>query len=300
MAGRVIVAGGTGFIGSAVVRRLKAEGFEPLVLSRSEGPGRLVWDGRTVGSWADALDGASAIVNLSGKSISVRWTAQNRVEILRSRVEPTRALAEAVRRCASPPPVWFNASAVGIYGDRPGEELDEDSPIGPPGDFLVDTCREWEEAVPRDLPRTRVVIGRIGFVLGAGGGALPVLARLARLGLTSPAGTGKQQVSWIHLEDAVSMMVWSLTSAVEGVMNVVGPNPCSNRELMAEVARAVGRPLLPAAPAVALRLFGLVSGTPSELVLRGQRVLPRKAVGAGFQFQHPELAEAVRAALKTG
>ncbi len=300
MVGRVIVAGGTGFIGSALVRRLQAEGFEPLVLSRSPGPGRLVWDGRTVGDWAAALEGSAAIVNLSGKSISVRWTPENRSEILRSRVEPTKALAAALGRCASPPPVWFNASAVGIYGDRPGEELDEDSPIGPQGDFLVDTCREWEAAVPLNLPRTRVVIGRIGFVLGAAGGALPVLARLARLGLTSPAGSGRQQVSWIHLDDAVEMIVWSLSSSVQGVMNVVGPAPCSNRELMAEGARAVGRPLMTSAPAVALRLFGLLGGTPSELVLRGQRVLPRKALQAGFRFRHPELADAVRAALRTG
>ncbi|MEJ5170082.1 MAG: TIGR01777 family oxidoreductase [Fimbriimonadales bacterium] len=298
MPGRVIVAGGSGFIGSALVRKLGDLGYEPLVLSRTAGPGRLAWDGRTVGDWASSLEGSAAVVNLSGKSISVRWTPENRKEILLSRVEPTRALAQAISQCSDPPAVWFNASAIGIYGDRGDEALDERSPIGPAGDFLVDTCREWEAAVPSSLGRTRVVIGRIGFVLGADGGALPVLVRLARLGLTSPAGSGRQQVSWIHLEDAASMIAWSLQAAVEGVLNVVGPNPCTNRELMAALARTVGRPMLPAAPAPVLRLFGQLSGTPSELVLRGQRVLPTKALEGGFRFVYPRLEEALRSLVK--
>ncbi|MCX7798910.1 MAG: TIGR01777 family oxidoreductase [Fimbriimonadales bacterium] len=297
MSERVVIAGGSGFIGRALVRHLQEQGFDTVVLSRTGGEGRVVWDGETLGPWTEVLEGAAGLVNLSGKSISVRWTQENRREILRSRVLPTQLLGEAVRRTASPPRVWFNASAVGIYGDRRSQEIDEQSPIGRTGDFLVDTCVQWEAAVPRDLPSTRVVVGRIGFVLGKDGGAMPVLFRMARLGLTSPAGTGRQGVSWIHLEDAAAMIAWCLRAEVEGLLNVVGPTPCSNRELMAAVARCVGRPLLPPAPAAGIRLFGALTGTPADLVLRGQRAVPRKALASGFSFRHGDLEEAVRSCL---
>lgn len=190
---RAVLAGGNGFLGQSLARVLVAEGWSVDVLTRRPAPaaaGRQVqWDGATLGEWAGTLDGASAVVNFTGKSVNCRYTPANRREIVRSRVESVRAIGEAIARCSAPPPVWIQAGSLAIYGN-PGEAIvTEESPPGP--GFSPSVCRQWEAAFDAVVaPTTRKVLLRMGFALGVGGGALETLARLARLGLGGRAGSG--------------------------------------------------------------------------------------------------------------
>ncbi|MGV3616736.1 MAG: TIGR01777 family oxidoreductase [Fimbriimonas sp.] len=298
MGEKVIVAGGTGFIGSALIPALGKAGYEVVALVRKEGevPGAraVKWDGRTLGPWAKELDDAAAVINLAGEPISQRWTPDARKRILDSRLESVHAIGEAVRAFASRPVRWVNASAVGYYGNRGEAPVTEESLPGT--GFLAETCVQWEQAVVAAYPSaTRV---RVGMVLGRDGGALPVLARLARLGLGGPVGHGRQGVPWIHRDDLVGMMVWLLGLAepptvINGVAGSV-----SNAELMKEVRRAVGRPFGLPAPAFGVRLLGNTVGPDADLVLEGAFVEPAVARRTGFEYRSASLAESIRSSLE--
>jgi uncharacterized protein (TIGR01777 family) len=301
MAGKIIVAGATGFIGSALVPALANEGSEVVALTRGgkEVPGArsVAWDGRTQGPWVRELEGATALVNLAGEPISQRWTPEARERIRQSRLESVHALGEAVRAFGQPPLRWLNASAIGYYGNRGDAPVTEESAAGT--GFLADTCVEWEravtEAAPAWCPSTRV---RIGVVLGADGGALPVLARLARLGLGGPAGSGRQGVPWIHRDDLVAMMAWALRQEVPPpVLNATAPNPVSNRDFMRTLRTVVGQPVGLPAPAFGIQLVGKTVGPDADLVLTGAFVLPQAAQDRGFSFSYPKLEPALRAIL---
>jgi uncharacterized protein (TIGR01777 family) len=295
---RIILAGGSGFIGTALARELIRRGHEASVLTRSprtrtDGVREVVWDGKNVGKWVEHLDGAEAVVNLTGKNINCPHTAENLREITASRVDSVRVLAEALGRVKIPPRVWVQASATGFYGDAQDRLCDETSPSGT--DALSLICRDWESAFANaNLPQTRKITLRTGFVLGRESGALPVLARLTKLFLGGAVGSGRQYISWIHLADLVQMFVAAIEREnLSGTFNAVAPNPVTNAEFMRELRRALHRPWSPPAPEFAVRLGARLMGSEPSLALVSQRCAPKRFLEAGFAFQFPQLVPAL-------
>lgn len=298
MSGRVVIPGGSGFIGGAVTDHLLARGYEVVVLTRAperyEGRGRaLRWDGRTLGAWAESLESASAVLNLAGKSVDTRYTLENRREIVRSRVDSARVIGEAIGACERPPPVWVQSGTLAVYGDAGDRILDE---TGPPGEgFSVFVSLLWERALAAaETPSTRKVALRIGFVLAGSGGALDRLTKLAGAYLGGTVGSGRQYLSWLHIDDLSRMILEAIEEPdVEGVYNATGPQPVTNRVFMRELRRSLGRPWSPPAPAPAVRIGAWAMGTEPELALAGRRCVPRRFLERGFTFDHPDLAEAL-------
>ncbi len=296
--GRIILAGGSGFIGHALAQEFCRQGYEVIVLTRSprdrgDGSREIVWDAKSVGAWSAHLEGARAVINLTGKNINCPHTPENLREIIASRVDSTNAIAAAMAQAKSPPPAWVQASAVGYYGDPGARLCDEAAPNGV--NALAKICREWEAAgTAPSLPQTRKVTLRIGFVLGRDGGAFPLLARLARWFLGGAAGTGQQYISWIHLTDLVQMFVAAVENEnFSGIYNAVAPEPATNAEFMRTLRRTLHRPWSPPVPEFALKLGTRVLGSEPSLVLTGQRCVPGRFLSAGFKFQFPGLAPAL-------
>lgn len=291
---RIVLAGGSGLIGQALVPVLEKAGHEVLVLSRTPGSKKEVWDARSLGPWAKALDGAHAVINLAGASIAQKWTLQAQQEIRESRVESTLILGEAIARCSQPPQFWINSSAVGFYGNRGEEELDETSESGSEGDFLVDVCKEWEAAARTTCrPETQLRILRLGPVMAAGDGMLPALKSLAKSFLGGPAGNGQQWVSWIHISDVLNMIVWCLADDRPVLVNATSPHPVRNSDLMFAIRHAVRRPWAPPAPAFLIQASAIFGGPDPALILDSARVMPRAAQDAGFEFSVTDIAQAV-------
>lgn len=284
---RVILAGGSGFVGSALAPALRVRGYEPLLLGREATD--LIWDGKTLGNWASALDGAEAVVNLTGKNINCRHTDENRREILRSRVDSVRVLGDAIARCAVPPKVFVQASGVGYYGDTGDRVNDEAAPPG--NDFPAEVCRQWEGSFDAlELPATRKVVLRLGVVLGRDGGALPMLEKLTRWFLGGAVGNGHQFVSWIHFDDIVRMFEAVIGRAeLGGVFNAVSPNPVTNSELMRELRHVLHRPWSPPVPAPFARAGAWLMGTDGQLALTSCRCVPRRFLEHQFDFLFPTL-----------
>ena len=293
---RVVLAGGSGFLGRSLAQVLEARGYEVIILTRSPAPGsarEVAWDGRTLGDWCARLEGAVAVVNLTGRSVDCRYTPENRREILSSRLDSVRVLGEAIRRCATPPSVSVQAASLAIYGNS-GEAVRNES--SPPGEgFSVDVCHQWEQAFAEQRsPGTRQVLLRIGFALGRDGGALGSLARLARWGLGGTVGSGRQYVSWLHLDDLNTLFLRAIENpSMQGVYNATGPSPVTNAEFMRTLRHVLRRPWSPPAPAWAVRVGARLLGTEAELALTGRRGLPRRLMAEGFQFRHTDLSEAL-------
>jgi uncharacterized protein (TIGR01777 family) len=303
---RIILAGGSGFIGTLLARDLAAVGYEVIILSRDaarSGSGTptgalrqctaLQWDGRTLGPWAKSLEGALAVVNLAGRSVNCHHNEKNRHEIIASRVNSVRVLGEAIQSCRQAPAVWVQAGGEGIYGDD-GEGCCDES-TAPGKGFLVETCQLWERAFNEaTTPGTRHVLLRIGFVLGAKGGALKILGTLTKFGLGGTAGTGRQFINWIHEADLSRIIRAAIEQeAFTGVFNASGPNPVTNREFMGELRRVLRRPWSPPAPAWVVRLGAWLMGSDGRLALTGRCCVPKRLLDEGFTFQFPELAGAL-------
>jgi len=301
--GRVVIAGGSGFVGVALARHLAACGLPIVLLSRHaprvDGPWKHVaWDARTLGEWRRELDGALGLVNLVGRSVDCIKTPDHQDEILRSRVEATRVLGAALRTVDSPPSVWAQMSTAHIYGDPPEVLCTEDSPFGcGPAPFVG---RAWEDEFRESvLPTQRQVILRTSFVLGlnrgAGGGALARLVWLARLGLAGRIGSGTQGMSWIHEIDLNRLFELAVTDpTMNGPYVASAPHPVSQREFMRELRQAVGMPLgLPAFPWMVRLGARWLLQTDPELVLYGRYVVSSRLNEAGFGFQFPNLRGAL-------
>ncbi len=293
---RIVLAGGTGFLGAPLAAALAADGHEVVILSRTAAaPRTIVWhpDGSS-GPWARAVDGAAAIVNLAGASIAGhRWTAAHKARIRDSRILATRSLAAAIREAASPPAVLVNGSAVGYYGPRGDEIVTEASPPG--DDFLAGVCVDWErEAAAAAGPQTRVVCVRTGLVIERDGGALPQMLLPFRLGVGGPVGSGRQYWPWIHHADWIAVVRWAIdVDALTGAINATAPQPVTNREFARSLGRVMHRPAFMPAPAFALRV--ILGEMADALLLTGQRAVPDRAIKAGFRFKYPALDAALRA-----
>ena len=286
---RILVTGGTGFIGRALVRALAERGDEAVVVSRRAGPASVAW-----GAIEPEVDRADAIVNLAGEPIAqARWTKARLERMRESRVRSTEAIARAIERSVRKPRVLVSGSAVGIYGMRDDDrELDEHAPAG--DDVLARIAVAWEDAAsPARRAGVRVVHPRIGIVLGRDAGALAEMATPFRWFLGGPLGSGRQWVSWIHLRDAVRALLFALDrDALEGPVNLVGPQPVTMDTLAHAIGRALHRPSVMRVPPLALRL-ALGEGL-ARALLTGQRALPKKLLESGFAFDFPRVDEACR------
>jgi uncharacterized protein len=292
---KIVIAGGTGFIGQALVARWNQDGHQLRVLSRRpRGAHEVEWtpDG-TSGPWASTLDGADAVVNLAGESIaSGRWTAARKGRIRDSRIRATRSLVAAIESVPRRPTVFLSGSAIGYYGPRGDEPVTEETPPG--DDFLASVCREWEGEALKAARWTRVVLLRTGIVLERDGGALPQMALPFKLFAGGPVGSGRQYQPWIHRDDWVGMATWALrTPEMTGPLNVTAPNPVTNREFAQTLGRILHRPAIMPAPAFAMR--AALGEMADALLLTGARVIPARAQALGFAFRYPTLEAALRA-----
>lgn len=310
--GRVVIGGSTGFMGSFLIPRLRAEGREVVTISRSGAD--LRWgDQQAIDS---AVDGAALVIGLAGKSVNCRYTPENRAEIFRSRLDTTASLSTAIVRASTPPALWVNSSTATIYRhaeDRPMTESTGEIGTG----FSVEVAKAWEEALFADeLPATRRVALRSTIVLGHGG-VLEPLKNLARLGLGGAqhdgrwpisaarraAGTahlpgarrGRQRFSWVHIEDVARIIDFlEQTPSLEGPVNAASPHPADNAEFMATVRRVLDTRVGPPMPRWMLELGAIGIRTETELILKSRWVLPEKLTAAGFEFRHPVLEDAIR------
>lgn len=296
---KIVVSGGTGFIGEPLCRQLVARGHEVVVLSRdpfnvNAGRGRS-WDAKTQGPWAHEMDEADAVVNLAGENIGEgRWTEERKLRVVLSRLHATRALIEALRGAPSRPRVLVNASAVGYYGARGDEPLDESAERG--SGFLADVVSQWEAAAREAESLARVVILRFGVVLAKEGGALGKMLLPFKLGGGGPMGSGRQWMSWVDRDDAIAATEWAIEKEqARGVYNVVAPNAVTNRDFARTLGRALHRPALLPAPAFALRIA--LGEMADEMLLAGQHVVPAALVREGFEFRFPYLFESLKNAL---
>jgi uncharacterized protein (TIGR01777 family) len=287
-------------LGTALHQALATRQMSVLQLVRRApaAPNQLQWNPAHDVPFAqtEILEGLSAAVHLSGASVTGhRWTAAYKREMTASRVDSTRALATTLARLRQPPGAFLVASAIGIYGSRADEILDESS--APGSGFLADLCQQWESAArPAVEAGIRVVHLRFGVVLGPGPGALASMVPLFRLGLGGRLGSGRQWMSWISLADAISAIVFALcTSSLAGPVNLTAPQPVTNGEFARSLGRILHRPAILPVPAFALRLA--VGPMADEALLASSRVLPAKLLGAGFQFMHPTVDKALSAAL---
>lgn len=283
---KVLLTGATGFVGRRLSDLLRGKGHEVLPVSRSPGAA-FDWSGEGLQRGVAAAD---AIVHLAGENLFARrWSARQKEVLRKSRVDTTLRLARLAAEHDTK--VFVSASAVGRYGPSDDRELDESSPRG--SDFLADLCTQWEDATEAAVEvGVRTAIVRIGVVLGKDGGALAKMLFPFRLGLGGPLGSGAQWMSWIHLDDLCSLIVFLLENdGAAGPFNATAPNPVTMRTLARTLGRVLHRPAFLPAPAPMVRL---ALGEVADVLLTGQRVLPRRALAAGFSFRHPELEAALR------
>jgi uncharacterized protein (TIGR01777 family) len=303
---RIVVAGGTGFLGRPLVEALARAGHDLIVLSRRgaspPSPGR-VWSespavremrwsaSDDLAGWAHVLHGADVVINLAGEPIAGRrWTDEQKRRLRDSRLDTSRAVARAIHAAEPPPTLLLNASAVGYYGSRGDTRLVERSSAG--DDFLGRLCVEWETVASAAAGAdTRVVYLRSGIVLERGGGALRSMLLPFRLFAGGPVGSGDQYMSWIHRADWIALVAWLLTTTEDGPFNATAPEPVTNAQFAEVLGRTIHRPSWLPAPAFALRL--LLGEMADAILIGGQRVVPQRALELGFQFAYPTLDAAL-------
>lgn len=301
MNARIILAGGSGFLGRVLAKHLLAAGTEVVVLTRTPGQvggsaREVAWDGRALGEWTRELAGATAVINLAGRSVNCRYHARNRRGILESRIQPTRVLGEAIARCAKPPSVWLNSSTATIYRHTFGSAWDESGEIaGTPeakDEFSVEVACAWERVLGEaKTPQTRKVALRSAMVLAnEKNSVFPVLRRLARSGLGGKMGSGEQFVSWIHHADFCRAIEWIIAhDEMSGVVNLASPNPVTNVEMMRTLREVCGVPCGLPATRWMLETGAFFLRTETELIIKSRRVIPGRLAAAGFQFRFPHL-----------
>ena len=310
---KIIIAGGTGFIGQAIAKYF-GQVNDIVILTRQTSNTKnnfysnklvcaadgyhvryLKWDGKhTEKHWANEIDGADIIINLAGKSVNCRYTKKNKQEIFESRVNATKALGEAIRNSTIPPKLWINAASATIYRhaeDKPQNEYSGEIE----NDFSIQVCKRWEETFSTQrTPFTRKVALRMAITLGAGGVIVPFF-NLLKFGLGGRQGSGKQMVSWVHVEDVCRTIEWAYNnSAIEGVFNCCSPNPVSNSVFMQTLRKITNHKIGLPAFTLLLKLGAPLIGTETELILKSRWVVPTKLLQAGFRFKYANLGEALK------
>jgi uncharacterized protein len=297
----VAITGASGLIGNALVASLRADGHRVRRVTRSattDGGQHISWNPETRTLDPRALDGVDAVVHLAGENVGERWTPERKRRIRESRINGTQLISAVAAQAEPRPRVLVSASAVGIYGNRGDEILDESSDPGGADDFLAQVGREWEAATePAERHGIRVARLRFGVVLSEDGGALQRMLTPFRLGVGGKLGSGRQWMSWVSLHDVVAAIRFAITdSSISGAVNVVAPHPVTNAEFTRTLGRVLGRPTVFAVPATALRIaFGEMA---DATLLASQRAAPRRLLEAGFRFLHPDLEQALRSELE--
>ncbi len=295
---RIVISGGTGFIGKALTMELIRREYEVVVLSRGvsnhqtdSGVRFIPWDAKSSGNWEREFEDAQAVINLAGENIGAGlWTKTRKTRILNSRIDAGKALVSAIGRCTKKPRSFIQASAIGIYGSSETVEMDEDSPMG--DDFLARTGKQWEESTEalESMGIQRTII-RTGIVLDLKEGAFPNVVMPFRLFAGGRLGTGRQWFSWIHLKDEVDAIIHIIKNDLRGIYNLTAPQPVRNEEVARIISNVMRKPNWIPVPSIALRLL---LGEMSTLVLDGQRVLPKRLIESGYKFGYERLEEALR------
>jgi len=294
---KVVVTGATGRIGSHLVEALKARGDEVTVLSRNPkkasdrlGVEAVAWDASSEAAPSKAIAGSDAVVHLAGEDVGQRWTDAAKKEILASREQGTKNLAQGILDAEEPPGVLVCASASGYYGARGDEPVTESDPPG--RDWLADVCVRWERQADAAKGATRVVKMRTGIVLDAEGGALAKMLGPFKAGVGGPIAGGKQYMPWIHRDDLIGMYLAALDSpGFSGPLNAAAPEPVTNKDFSKALGKALHRPAAAPVPGFTIKLM---YGEMAQIVLTGVRMVPRRAAELGYSFQHPDLDEALR------
>lgn len=305
---KIVVPGGSGQIGRMLARRLTSEGHDVVILSRSlrPGPVRVVaWDAKSAGPWMDEFEAADVVVNLTGRSVNCRYNATNRREIIDSRIDSTRIVGQAIARSKRPPRVWLQMSTATIYAHRYDAANDEETGIigGLEADapdtwrFSIDVATNWERVAEQCIvPDTRKVLLRSAMVMSPDrGGVFDTLYQLTRFGLGGRIGDGRQYMSWIHENDFVRAILWLIDhDELAGPVNLAAPTPLPQAEFMRSLRAAAGVPFGFSATKWMLEIGTWLMRSESELILKSRRVVPRRLLESGFQFEYPEWSSAAR------
>lgn len=303
---RILLAGGSGFLGGELAKYFRALGSEVVILTRTpkpraDGVREVAWDANSLGDWAQELDSATAVLNLTGRSVDCRYNAKNRRAIMDSRVNSTRVVGEAIARCANPPRVWLNSSTATLYKHTFGPPHDEssrdmDSVAEAKDAFSVEVAQAWERTLTEAItPQTRKVALRTSMVLGLGRNSVfPVLRRLAKFGLGGRQGSGKQFVSWIHVEDFCRAIEWIIAhDKLVGPINQCAPIPLPNGEMMKLFREVCGMPIGLPATEWMLEIGAFFLRTETELIFKSRRVVPGRLLESGFAFHFPTFRQAL-------
>ncbi len=303
---KIILPGGSGFLGRTLAAFFSGLGCEVVVFSRSPGKAPFartaVWDAKTLGDWTRELESAHAVINLTGRSVNCRYTPANRQDMMNSRVDSTVVLGQAIAACARPPEVWLNSSTATIYQHRYDAPNDEfTGKIGPHPEakdaFSVEIAKAWERAFEEaDCPVTRKIILRTAMVMGhEPGGVYETLRRLVKLGLGGSMGHGRQYVSWLHDADFCAIVEWLISrESATGIYNLAAPDPLPNREMMAILRRETGIPIGLPATRWMLEMGAFALRTETELILKSRRVVPARLIQEGYEFRYPDFTGAVK------
>lgn len=296
---KIVIAGGSGFLGNCLVDHYSKTGDHVIILTRSKASqtanvNRLHWDGKTIGPWTQALEQCDVLINLNGKSVDCRYSEKNKALIYSTRLESTAILGTAIQQAKNPPRLWINSASATIYRHSLDKAMDEYSGEIGTG-FSVDVCQKWEQVFNSFLlPSTRKVVIRTSIVLGKKAGAVRPLKTLAKLGLGGQQGPGNQYFSWLHEDDFVSIVEFlTKTTAMHGVYNLAAPNPVPNRQVMKAIRNAVGISFGIPMPTWLLKFGAVLIRTEPELVLKSRRVVPKKLLEAGYKFKFETVESAL-------
>ncbi|MEZ4938613.1 MAG: TIGR01777 family oxidoreductase [Crocinitomicaceae bacterium] len=298
MARKIVLAGGSGFIGNKLQDFFQEKGYELVILTREKshtenGVKNIQWDGKTLGDWTKTLENAVAVINLSGKNVNCRHNTENKKQILESRVDSTHIIDQAIQKCDQPPEVWINASGISIYQDSFDRKMTEtDFELG--DSFISEVAQKWEAAMNlNDQSMIRKIALRIGVVLGKEG-ALKILQKQTIWGLGGKHGNGKQMIPWIHIEDIAQIMLFLIHSReLSGAVNACSPNPVTDQIFMRTLRHVQKVPFGLPAPVFAIRLGAKILGTEADLILGSTYAVPNKLITAGYIYKYPELKEAL-------
>lgn len=299
MAYKIVIAGGTGFLGQSIIHFLQQKpGVEIAVLTRGSSKKHrnlsyIQWDAVTVGDWAEIISESSAVINLVGKSVNCRYTTKNKKEIIDSRVNATLAIGKAIQQAVHPPKVWINAGSAAIFGDGGDMIKDEYSRLG--DGFSAEVCKKWEAAFfSIDTASTRKVMLRIGLVFQKNTGLLKPFANLVKAGFGGTIGSGKQYISWIHEDDFVNVIYAALVKEdYAGVIHCASPYPVTNKDFMKALRRSLNQTLGFPNPSILVRFGAFFIGTEAALVLTGRRVVSAILEQKKFEFQYPHIENAL-------
>ena len=296
---KIVIPGGTGQVGTFLARKFVEDGHEVVVFGRKPEPAdwRVVkWDGETLGDWADEIDGSDVVINLAGRNVNCRYNAENRREIIDSRVNSTKVIGEAITKSLHPPKVWLQASTATIYAHRFDAANDEitgiiggtEPDVPETWNFSIDVAKKWEQAANDAVtPNTRKVLMRSAIALSPDrDGIFDVLLGLVRLGVGGRAGSGRQYISWIHDQDFIRSVYWLIEhEELSGAINLAAPNPLQNKEFMAVLREAWGAKIGLPATEFMLHIAAVFMRTETELILKSRRVVPTRMLESGFEFK---------------